>query len=81
MPAATNTSPGAGSLSQAPLGWLDAQLSAELLAQAITVAAPSLLVNSLSIARVELLFDIHVTNAGPTIPIALDTHRSAPTSL
>lgn len=58
-----------------PFTWLDSQMSAELLAQAITVAAPRLLVHNLSIARLKLLFDIHVTNAGPTVPIALDTHR------
>ena len=57
---------------------MDAQLSAELLAQAITVAAPRLLVHKLTIARFKLLFDIHVMNAGPSIPIALDTHRLAP---
>ena len=65
----------------APFTWLDSQMSAELLAQAITVAAPRLLVHNLSIARLKLLFDIHVTNAGPTVPIALDTHRLVVISL
>lgn len=73
-----SSSPDLGTPDAKPLGWVDAQLSAELLAQAITVAAPRLLVHNFSIGRLKLLFDIHVTNAGPTIPIALDTHRSGP---
>lgn len=55
----------------------DSQLSAELLAQSLTAAAPRLLLRNFSIAKIKLLFDIHVANGGPNIPFALDTHRYA----
>ena len=50
-------------------------MSAELLAQSLSAAAPRLLLRSFSAAKVKLLFDIHVSDAGPNIPFALDTHR------
>lgn len=57
------------------LSWAESQLSAELLAQSISAAAPRLLLRNFSIAKIKLLFDIHVADAGPNIPFALDTHR------
>ncbi|DBA79124.1 TPA: Protein argonaute-3, variant 2 [Trebouxia sp. C0004] len=58
------------------MSWADSQLSAELLAQSMSAAAPRLLLRNFSIAKVRLLFDIHVANGGPNIPFALDTHRA-----
>ena len=66
-------SPGASGRSS--LSWADSQLSAELLAQSLTAAAPRLLLRNFSIAKVKLLFDIHVANGGPNLPFALDTQR------
>ena len=57
------------------MSWADSQLSAELLAQSISAAGPRLLLRNFTIAKVRLLFDIHVANGGPNIPFALDTHR------
>ena len=57
------------------LSWAESQLSAELLAQSISAAAPRLLLRNFSIAKIKLLFDIHVADAGPNVPFALDTHR------
>lgn len=57
------------------LSWAESQLSAELLAQSISAAAPRLLLHNFSMAKVKLLIDLHVTDAGPNIPFGLDTHR------
>ena len=65
----------AGLSAASALSWAESQLSAELLAQSISAAAPRLLLRNFSIAKVKLLFDIHVADAGPNIPFALDTHR------
>ena len=54
------------------LSWAESQLTAELLAQS---AAPRLLLRNLSMAKVKLLIDLHVADAGPNIPFGLDTHR------
>ncbi len=64
-----------GPSGRSDLSWADSQLSAELLAQSISAAAPRLLLRNFTIAKVRLLFDIHVANGGPNIPFALDTHR------
>ena len=64
-----------GPSGRSALSWADSQLSAELLAQSLTAAAPRLLLRNFSIANIKLLFDIHVANGGPNIPFALDTHR------
>ncbi|KAL3150505.1 hypothetical protein ABBQ32_000323 [Trebouxia sp. C0010 RCD-2024] len=58
------------------LSWAESQMSAELLAQSISAAAPRLLLQNFSMAKVKLLIDLHVTDAGPNIPFGLDTHRA-----
>lgn len=57
------------------LSLAESQLSAELLAQSISAAAPRLLLRNFSLAKVKLLIDLHVADPGPNIPFGLDTHR------
>lgn len=57
------------------LSLAESQLSAELLAQSISAAAPRLLLRNFSMAKVKLLIDLHVADLGPNIPFGLDTHR------
>ena len=64
-----------GSSGASALSWAESQLSAELLAQSISAAAPRLLLRNFSMAKLKLLIDLHVTDAGPNIPFGLDTHR------
>ena len=57
------------------LSWAESQLSAELLAQSMSAAAPRLLLHNFSMANTKLLIDLHVADAGHNIPFGLDTHR------
>ena len=50
-------------------------------AEARTASAPRLLVQSLSIAPVHLLVDVHAAGGSRHIPITVDTHRWGPSLL
>ena len=76
-PRQSPTDPNSPLAEQPILSWTDTQLSAELLAKSVSAASPRLLLRNFSIARIRLLFDIHVANGGPNIPIALDTQRQS----
>ena len=55
-----------------------AALRAELQAEAVAASASRLLVEQLSLGRVSLLLDLHVSQGSQHIPFAIDTHRWAP---
>ncbi len=69
---------GAPGSSQADLQALNAVL---VEAEARTASAPRLLVQSLSIAPIHLLVDVHAAGGSRHIPITVDTHRLEPACL
>lgn len=52
-----------------------AALQAELYAEALAASASRLLVGTLSIGRVCILIDIHISEGSRHVPFAIDTHR------
>lgn len=55
-------------------------LQAELHSEAVSASASRLLVESFSLARVQLLLDLHISEGSHQIPFAVDTHRCVPLS-
>ena len=52
-----------------------AALEVELLAEATAASASRMLVEVLSLGRVNLLLDLHASQANHHIPVSIDTHQ------